>query len=320
MRTFNFLDHGFPLSTICFGGASISGEGKGYGFGPITEDESIRLLKKAFEAGINFFDTAPIYGFGSSEIRMGKAFKDIREKVFLISKCGIDWHSNTRVNMTNDPAICEKMLGQSLERLQTDYIDLYMIHWPDQNVDIRDSLKVLVDAKKAGKIKYIGLCNTNVDELEKAREVCKIDMVQSEYNLFADSVRDQLFPYLEQHHIPFMGWGTFQKGILTKRVDASRKFDSTDCRSSAPWWKDMNKAPMYQAMEEINPLLDQKGVDGVSLALSFSLGHPAIRAALVGMRNEKQLESTLRALENLAPLELVNRSHEIATKHLMEVR
>jgi len=156
---------------LAFGGAAISGEGGGYGFGDINENDSIELLNSAYDKGIRIFDTAPIYGFGLSEVRMGKAFKQTRDKVFIVSKSGVTWGENKRVDMTNDPVVTTKMLEQSLRDLQSDYIDLYMIHWPDTRVDIRRPLEVLAKAKHQGKIKHIGLCNTNIADLEKGSEI-----------------------------------------------------------------------------------------------------------------------------------------------------
>ena len=237
----NFSD---IVSPIAFGGASISGEGGGYGFGPISHKDSIDLLEYAYALGINVYDTAPIYGFGISEARLSEFIQNKREKILLISKSGVDWHPNQRVNMTNDPVSTEKMLNESLKRLNSDYIDLYMIHWPDKAVDIRRPLEVLSRAKKEGKIRMIGLCNTNANDLALALEIEEIHMVQSEFNLFnQDEIKRNLFPILIEKNIPFMGWGPLDKGVLNFSITPNREYAKEDCRSWAPWWnkKEMNK-------------------------------------------------------------------------------
>ncbi|MGZ3790005.1 MAG: aldo/keto reductase [Bacteriovorax sp.] len=284
---------------IAFGGASISGEGGGYGFGNISEGEAIDLLNLALEKGVRIFDTAPIYGFGLSEKRMGLAFKQNREKVFLVSKAGVTWHENKRVDMTNSPEVAQKMLEQSLRDLQTDYIDLYMIHWPDAHIDIRRPLEVLARAKAQGKIKHIGLCNTTVEDLEKGSEIERIEVVQSELNFFQRDVSSALFPYLKEHDISFMSWGTLDKGILTGRVDELRKFDESDCRSWAPWWKNADNKSKFLAMKKIWPVLDKNNHTGLELALGFNLSFPELSVALCGAKNEEQLLSLFKALENL---------------------
>lgn len=297
---------------LAFGGAAISGEGGGYGFGDISETDSIELLHKAYELGIRIFDTAPIYGFGLSEQRMGKAFKDLRERVFIVSKSGVTWGDNKRVDMTNDPKVTSKMLEQSLRDLKSDYIDLYMVHWPDSRVDIRRPLEVLAKAKNEGKIKHIGLCNTNIDELEKGSEIERIEVVQNEFNFFQNSAQTELFPYLKKHNISFMSWGTLDKGILTGRVDELRKFESSDCRSWAPWWKNADNKSKFEAMKKIWPLLDQHHQNGLALALGFNLNFPELSVALCGAKNMDQLTSLFKALENLPDKELLSELVELA--------
>lgn len=286
---------------LAFGGAAISGEGGGYGFGEISEGESIDLLHEAYEGGIRIFDTAPIYGFGLSERRMGKAFKNMREKVFLVSKSGVTWHENKRVDMTNDPKIAQKMLEQSLRDLNTDFIDLYMVHWPDARVDIRRVMEVLARARHEGKIKHIGLCNTNKEDLERAFEIDRVEVVQSEFNFFTNKVvRAEIFPFLREKDMSFMSWGTLDKGILTGRVDEKRKtYDKSDCRSWAPWWKDADNSAKFEVMKKLWPLLDKNEHTGLALALSYNLSWPELSVAICGARNSAQLESLLKAVKNL---------------------
>ncbi|MFA6236102.1 MAG: aldo/keto reductase [Bacteriovorax sp.] len=297
---------------LAFGGASISGEGGGYGFGDISEADSIELLHGAFDQGLRIFDTAPIYGFGLSEERIGKAFKQMREKVFIVSKSGVTWDSNKRVDMNNDPLVATRMLEQSLRDLKSDYIDLYMIHWPDARVDIRRPLEVLAKAKQQGKIKHIGLCNTNISDLEKAVEIDRIEVVQSEFNFFAHNAARELFPYLKTHNISFMSWGTLDKGILTGRVDELRKFDASDCRSWAPWWKNADNKSKFDAMKKIWPLLDKNQKSGLELALGYNLSFPELSTALCGVRSKTQLSSLFSALDNLPSKELLAELVELA--------
>lgn len=301
---------------LAFGGAAISGEGGGYGFGDVSEGEAIDLLHRAHELGMRIFDTAPIYGFGHSEIRMGKAFKQKREKVFIVSKSGVTWHENKRVDMNNDPKIAQKMLEQSLRDLESDYIDLYMVHWPDSKFDIRKTLEVYAKAKNQGKIKHIGLCNTNISELEKAAEIEKIEVVQSEFNFFQTKLREELFPYLAEKNISFMSWGTLDKGILTGRVDEKRKFDKSDCRSWAPWWKNADNASKFKVMKSLWPLLDEKNHTGLELALGFNLSHPQLDVALCGAKNTEQLTTLFKALENLPRKDFLNECADLANSYL----
>ncbi|MBH47787.1 MAG: hypothetical protein CME71_06415 [Halobacteriovorax sp.] len=302
------IQDAFHSSPIAFGGASISGEGGGYGFGGMSEVKALELVDYAFNKGLKLFDTAPIYGFGVSEVRLGKAIKSIRDDVFIISKSGIDWDNKKNVAIRNDKKTTQKMLEESLKRLGTDCIDLYMVHWPDAETDIRKTMEVLVKAQDANKIRYIGLCNTNQDELIKAAEVGRVKVVQNQLNIFERS-SEELFSSLAQNKQFFMSWGTLDKGIITGRVNRNRSFDKDDVRSSdAPWWNDEVNAPKLKAMAKILPLISDHGHTGLELALSHNLSlyeqYGLIGTSLCGAKSPEQLDGILAALANPLPQDL----------------
>lgn len=303
MKYNKLKNHHLKLSSICFGGASISGEGRGYGFGEISESQSIDLVLNAYDQGINFFDTAPIYGFNESERRLAKALKDIREKITLVSKCGVDWHDNGRVNMSNEPKICQKMLDHSLKL--HDYIDIYMIHWPDKNIDIRYPLEVLQKAKDKRDIRHIGLCNTNQEDLEKASEVCEVSVVQSEVNLFNNQ-----FASLNTKAYK-MGWGTFDKGVLTGNVRVDRKFDKDDCRSWAPWWKKSDWKEKVKKVEKLKEYVNGHGYSLLEFALSFSLSLKNTHSAICGFKTSAQLQEIIDASETNIGSDVINEGRKI---------
>jgi len=318
MEKIKFGSLDFAVSRISFGGAAVSGEGGGYGFGLINEKDSIHLLKACHDQGINLFDTAPIYGYGMSEQRIGKAFKAMRDKAFIVSKCGITWHKDKRPHIDNSPEKTRLMLDQSLKDLGTDYIDLYFIHFPDPQTDIRETMKVLTQAKKQGKIRAIGLSNfLDPKEISKAMEIDRVDVLQAQFNLFHRDPHQQAFPYLRKEKMGFMSWGTFDKGILTGRVTRDRKFDKTDFRQAdwSSWKKDESK---MRAMDKINPLLEKKKHSGQELALGFVLGHPEASTAICGIKSTEQLDTALKALKNLAPRSLVDEAVAIARQELAE--
>jgi aryl-alcohol dehydrogenase-like predicted oxidoreductase len=295
-----------PLSRLGFGGASLSGEGGGYGFGAMDEASAEALIKSAWERGINLYDTAPIYGFGLSEERLGRY---LPKEAFLITKSGVDWHPNMRVNMSNDPKVTEKMLLASLKRLKREQIDLYMVHWPDSNVDIRRPMEVLARYQEKGVLLHLGLCNSNPMDLKKAGEISKITALQSELNLF----QTKAFDLFESDWKNFfsMAWGTFDKGILTGRVTKERKYDSTDARSWAPWWNKKEVVRKIEQVEKISELIKEEGVTLTQLALHFNLFYFGVNSTLIGFKSKKDLEEAYAAFSK--PLAL-NKIQEIITK------
>ncbi len=268
------------FSKITFGGASISGEGGGYGFGDMSEKEAELLIQKAWEAGITLFDTAPIYGFGLSEERLGRY---LPKDATVISKSGVDWHQNLRVNMANDKLTTQKMLEQSLKRLNRDFIDIYMIHWPDQRIDIREPLEVLIKAQEMGKIKKIGLCNTNLEDLAKAEAMCKVEVLQSELNFFNQAPFKQLGDKWKDKFT--MSWGTFDKGILTGRVTKDRKFAKSDCRSWAPWWNKKEVQEKILKVEKLQKIISDYNISLSQFCLHYNLTYFGVSTCLIGFKS-----------------------------------
>lgn len=294
---------------VIFGGGALSSEGKGYGFGLVNEKESLEALELCFEFGVHHFDTAPIYGFGESEKRLAKFFKGKRDKVFITNKSGVSWHDNGRVNMTNEPKVTREMLENSLRRLETEYIDHYLIHWPDKKVDIRRPMEVLAKAKEQGKIKKIGLCNTHLEDLNKASEIEKIEIIQSELNYFS-SPSDQIKKYILENKIQFMGWGTLDKGILTGRAHKERVYDKEDCRSWAPWWK---KSPLEKKFKQAENFINwgkTTEFSPVSFCLNKTFLWGEFSCPIIGGKNVSQWKDIFQALEKLPPANLMNKAEE----------
>lgn len=277
---------GRRVSAIGFGGAAISGEGGGYGFGDMDEIQAEKLIKGLWEAGVNLFDTAPIYGFGLSEERLGKY---LSKDAIVVSKAGVDWHPNRRVNMSNDPKIVEKMLLESLKRLKREYIDIYMIHWPDPRVDIRRAVEVLCKYQEKSVINHVGLCNTNLEDLNKAREIGPIDCLQSELNFLNSKAFDDLGEEWKKYFS--MGWGTFDKGILTARVKENRKYEASDARSWAPWWNKKEVTTKIQKVQRLKIILDEYDLSLSAFCLSYNLSFYSLDTTLIGLKNLEDFET-----------------------------
>jgi myo-inositol catabolism protein IolS len=197
----------------------------------------------------------------------------------------VDWHPNKRVNMSNDPAVIEKMLLQSLSRLKREQIDIYMIHWPDPRIDIRRPMEVLKKYHDQKIIKHIGLCNSNPSDLNLAQEIAPVTFLQSELN----ALSTKAFEHLDWKNYFTMSWGTFDKGILSGRVTADRKFDASDARSWAPWW---NKKEVNQKNIRVNKLqtiLQEHNISLTQFALHFNLNHYGINCALIGLKSSSDL-------------------------------
>lgn len=276
------------LDKIAFGGASFSGSGAGYGFGKLKDCSEKELFDYLYSNGVRLFDFAPIYGFNNAEKVMGTLIKDVRDNLKLISKAGVTWHDNLRVDMNNSPQVIKKMFDQSLKNFNTDYIDIYFIHWPSKEIDIRYSVEVLENLRSQNKIKYIGLSNTSKDEYIKAKEVAPISYIQNQLNLFE---QDLLF----ETNAKSMGWGTFDKGILSGSVSKERVFEKEDARSHAFWWKKSNWKEKVDFVDQIKIKFDLTNEDLISLCFEFSsknCNHP-----IIGFKSINQVEQILKRKE-----------------------
>ena len=281
---------------LVFGGASLSGSGGGYGFGDISETDAFKLLDTAIYLEVLRFDTAPIYGFGRSEEILGKYFKQKRESIEIMTKGGVTWHDNGRVNMTNDPNVIESMIHTSLKTLNSDYIDTYLIHYPDPKVDIRKTLEVVEKARIQGKIKNIGLSNTNSSELELALEVCPISVVQNQCNLFVNEFED-MEEFCKKNKITLMGHSVLYKGVLTGRVNLTRQFDTTDFRAWAPWWKRSDWKKKVQTVERFKAA--HPDIDLLTLAITQGLKQSD--AIVCGSKKPQSLREIVQRIKEPVP-------------------
>ncbi len=230
------------ISAIGMGCWNFGGDWDGY-----NESDSIKLVHAAIDSGINFFDVAPVYGYGNSEKILGKSLKNgKREKVLVASKCGLTWNSKheTSNNLTKKNILRE--IDESLTRLQTDYIDIYQLHWPDHNTPIEETVSALEEIKRVGKIRYIGLTNFSKKDIEKFMSMIEINSQQSLYNMFernTDSyhnipleykTEDEILPLVREYGQAFFPYSPLFQGLLVGRFLEKGKFSERDIRTANP--------------------------------------------------------------------------------------
>lgn len=209
------------------------------------DQQSIATVHKAIDLGINFFDVAPIYGRGHAEEVLGKAIQSKRQNVFLASKCGMRWDEQDNVTLDLTRKSIFEEIDISLKRLNTDYIDLYQMHWPDPETPIEESLEALLELRKQGKIRYIGLTNFSLKDMETAQSLNALDCAQGLYNLLehnpsnyhniplAYRSRSEVLPFCKTHGIPYLPYSPLMQGLLTGHFDPS-EWAEDDVRQPNP--------------------------------------------------------------------------------------
>ena len=277
---------GLKVSRVAIGTWAIGG----WMWGGTDETESIATIRTAVEHGINVIDTAPVYGFGRSEEIVGKAIAhgDLRSNVIIATKAGLEWQGD-RVSRNASRARIMREIEDSLRRLQTDYIDVYQVHWPDPLVKIEETAEAMYTLYKQGKIRAIGVSNFSVDQIVRFRSVAPLHVLQPPYNLFERGIEADLLPYCRDNKIAMFGYGALCRGLLSGRMRADTAFGGDDLRRSDPKFVAPRFAQYLAAVERLDQLAQQRfGKRIIHLAIRWMLDE-GITTALWGARHPNQL-------------------------------
>ncbi|MFY9912918.1 MAG: aldo/keto reductase [Candidatus Sulfotelmatobacter sp.] len=263
----------------------------GWMWGGSDERESIRTIHAALDMGINLIDTAPVYGFGVSEEIVGKAIeeKGHREKIFIATKVGLEWH-NGSVSRNSSPDRIRKEIQDSLRRLRTDYVDIYQIHWPDLAVPIEETAQAMQALLQEGLIRAIGVSNYSPEQMNQFRSVCKLNSVQPPYNLFERQIDRDVLPYVLEKDLSAFAYGPLCRGLLTGTMRPDTKFTGDDLRKSDPKFQPPRFAQYLKAVQQLDDLARNRyGKRVMDLAVRWVLDTPGITAALWGARHPEEL-------------------------------
>lgn len=294
METITLKGIDLPLSRLCCGGCP-AGE---YGWGNVDHDQIQSAIRHAYELGINFFDTADTYGLGQSEINMGQALHDVRHKVALASKFGVRVEGG-KTFYDNSPAYIEKALNDSLRRLNTDYIDLYQIHYLDGVTPAEAIMEALLRQKKAGKIRAIGLSNVTPAQAEAFRPFAQeIASFQNHYSLAHRDLEGDIQAVSAALNIRPLTWGSLGQGILTGKYGPDVHFESNDRRSRTIYdnfYGDKLQKNL-RIVEAMRPMAQTHNVPVSAVAVRWILQRLPGSVVIAGMKNPSQADSNATAL------------------------
>ncbi|MCI6216642.1 MAG: aldo/keto reductase [Mollicutes bacterium] len=282
------------VSRICFGGCPMGG----YGWGKSKEEDFIIAVQSALDNGINFFDTADIYGLGQSEITLGKALGSRRKEAVIATKFGCR-RKDGKTYYDNSPEWIREALDNSLKRLQTDYIDLYQMHYRDSVTPISDIVKTLEALKKEGKIRAYGLCNLTKKDLNEIESFPQcFSTLQDEYSLATRKNESFLNLYRNQLGIIPLTWGSLGQGILTGTIDENTVFDEGDRRLRPEYVNFHGDKFKHNLMivEELKKLSSKYNKSVASIAIRFILDNIKDSVVLVGIMNKSELLANIEAL------------------------
>jgi aryl-alcohol dehydrogenase-like predicted oxidoreductase len=276
------------VSRIAIGTWAIGG----WMWGGTDEAESVSTIRAALDHGINIIDTAPVYGFGRSEEIVGKAIAEghLRSRVLIATKVGLEWEGE-RVFRNASRARILQEIDDSLRRLQTDYIDIYQVHWPDPLVPIEETAEAMYTLFKQGKIRAIGVSNFSVGQMEQFRRVAPLHVLQPPYNLFERGIETDLLPYCRENKIATLGYGALCRGLLSGRMRPDTVFEGDDLRRTDPKFIEPRFAQYLAAVRRLDRLARQRfGKRVIHLAVRWMLDQ-GITTALWGARHPDQLQA-----------------------------
>jgi aryl-alcohol dehydrogenase-like predicted oxidoreductase len=290
---------GLSVSPITLGSWPMSGDR----YGRIDDTEAIRTIHSALDRGITSFDTAPGYGAGHAEETLGAALVGRRDRAVVTTKCGLvpAAHSTGQPGRDARRDSILREIDDSLRRLRTDHVDVYLVHWPDPNTPIEETMAAMDEVQRAGKTRLVGVSNFDVPLLEQARQVRGVDVLQVGYNLFDRRMEREVFPYCREHAIGVMAYGSLAYGLLTGAFTEDTTFEPNDWRSNGvafgqPILGGENFRHNVRLVQQLkDEVAAPKGLTVAQLALAWVVRNPVVTTAMVGARVPAEIEENFEA-------------------------
>jgi len=310
------------LSVIGFGSWALGGGGWRYSWGPQDDKESIEAIHKAVDLGVNWIDTAAVYGLGHSEEVVGQAIRGLAKRPIIATKCGLVW--DERGNITNclKRESIRREVEASLRRLGVDVIDLYQIHWPIPDEDIEEAWEEMSRLVKEGKVRYIGVSNFSVVQMERIASIHPIASLQPPYSMLRRDIERDILPYCAEKNIGVIVYSPMQKGLLTGKVTKEwvASLPSDDHRRNDPMFQEPELTLNIELAEKLRDIGAKYGKTPAQVAVAWVLRRKEVTSAIVGIRRPSQIEEIAPAGDWDLPEEEVVRIEEFLKEREEKLR
>jgi len=290
-------DSDLNLTTIGFGAWAIGGGDWAFAWGPQDDAESVGAIHRALDLGVNWIDTAAVYGLGHSEEVVAKALAGSSQRPYVFTKSGMIWDKDRQITRTL--TLIRHEVEDSLRRLQVDVIDLYQIHWPLPDEQIEEGWSTMAALKAEGKVRWIGVSNFNVPQMQRAMEIAPITSLQPPYSMINRSVEPEILPFCKQHGIGVINYSPMQSGLLTGAMTKERvaAFPQDDFRRNAKQFQEPQLSKNLELAALLAEIGSRHGVSAGVVAIAWTLRNPAVTAAIVGGRSAEQVDGIFPAAE-----------------------
>ena len=297
LRTLGNSD--LQLTPIGFGAWAIGGGNWEYAWGPQDDAESVKAIHRALELGINWIDTAAIYGLGHSEEVVAEALRTTSYKPLVFTKCSMRWHEDRSIHRSLKAGSLAEEIEASLRRLGVETIDLYQIHWPNPEDEIEEGWETLEKFREQGKLRWIGVSNFNMEQMKRAQKIAPITSLQPPYSMLRRAIEQEILPFAQANNIGVINYSPMVSGLLTGKMTAERvaALPADDWRKRAVEFNEPRLSRNLKLVELLREIGSAHGVAPGVVAVAWTLRHPAITAAIVGGRSAAQVEGLAPALE-----------------------
>jgi len=300
METRKLGNSDLNITRVGYGAWAIGGSGWQFAWGSQDDSDSIAAIHRALELGVNWIDTAAVYGMGHSEEVVGRALKEWRgPRPYVFTKCGLRWDAKGNVKRVLSADSIRSEVEDSLRRLSLDVIDLYQIHWPPDpdSVALEEGWSTLADLKREGKVRWTGVSNFNVQQLRRAQAIAPVTSLQPPYSLVHREIEDEILPYCLTEGIGVIVYSPMASGLLTGAMTRERaaKLPKDDWRRNHPDFTEPNLSRNLVMVERLQKIGERHNRSAGEVAIAWTLHNPAVTAAIVGARNANQAEGVMRA-------------------------
>jgi aryl-alcohol dehydrogenase-like predicted oxidoreductase len=287
------------ITPMGIGAWAMGGGGWAFAWGPQDDNESIAAIHAALDHGLNWIDTAAIYGLGHSEEIVAKALAGRSNRPLVFTKCERIWNEKGEISGSLKADSLRRECEDSLRRLKVDVIDLYQVHWPQPDQDIEEGWGELARLKEEGKVRWIGVSNYDVGQMKRAQSIAPITSLQPPYSMVSPEVEQEILPYCRENGIGVIAYSPMKNGLLSGGMTKERvaAFPSDDFRRRNPAFQEPALSRNLALAELLRRIGGRHGRTAGEVAIAWTLRHPAVTAAIVGMRSAQQVEGVIGALE-----------------------
>lgn len=290
MQTRHLGNSDLTITPIGIGAWAMGGGDWAFSWGRQQDDDSIAAIHAALDAGVNWIDTAAVYGLGHSEEVVGKAIAGRAQRPYVFTKCSLVWNDQGEIGHSLRAASVRRELEASLRRLRVDAIDLYQIHWPDPSAPIGDTADAMRRLLEQGKIRAIGVSNFSPEQMDAFRAVVPLHTNQPPYNLFERQIEQDVLPYTRRNSIGTLAYGALCRGLLSGKMRPDSEFTGDDLRKVDPKFRPPRYAQYLKAVERLDSFAREKyGKRVIHLAMRWLLDQPGVTVALWGARHPQQM-------------------------------